>query len=186
MIALGSKCILFQTNSGEAVPLSAEMISVKLSEQSPGFLDQEYVDNAAEAVFHYFKHDLEREAVTMAEFSEALEIALKGLNTEAALPPAVLTSEERVAESDLVKLALECGEGCELVFFPKLRTQLRDLLKQSPRRLQFSGIKECVKALTGARRWNPECNSLKAQIISFLRGCLLAEQAEGNLSLVVK
>ncbi len=183
MIALGSKCLVFQKSNGEAVPLSADMISVELSDGAAQLFDQDYVDNAAEAVFHYFKHDLERETVTMAEFSEALGKALSGLKS------VIVTDSDAdclTVTCDLKQLALECGEGCELVFFPRLRTELRDLLKDSPQTLQFSGIKDCVKALTGARRWSPECRTLKAQIISFLRGCLSAEQTRGDLSLVVR
>jgi hypothetical protein len=182
MIALGSKCLVFQGGNGEGVPLSADMISIELSGEAAQLLDQQHVDNAAEAVFHYFKHDLKRHTVTMAEFSEALEKALKALTKESS--PAQTAGP--TVESDLAELARKCGTGCELVFFPRLRTELRDLLKGSPQTLQFSGLKGCVKALTGSRRWNPECRSLKDQIISFLRGCLRAEHSQRELSLVVK
>jgi hypothetical protein len=183
MIALGAKCLLFQSNNGESVPLSADMISIELSGEASQVLDQEHVDEAAEAVFHYFKHDLNRETVTMAEFSEALEKALKGLRREA---PAALRRTGLTAATDLAQLARECGAGCELVFFPRLRNELRVLLRNSPDTVTFSGLKGCVKELTGARRWTAECRSLKTQILSFLRGCLRAESTQDEISVVVK
>lgn len=182
MIALGARCLVFQSGDGEAVPLTPEMISIELSGEASKVFDQDFVDDAATAVFHYFKHELHREAVTMAEFSEALEKAL----TSFKLSKEARRDGSSLADTDLARLARECGFGCELVFFPRLRSELREQLKGSPRMLQFSGLKSCVKALTGSRRWNLQCDSLKEQILSYLRECLYAEHATPGLSLIVR
>ena len=60
MIALASDCLLFRLTSGESVPFSAEMISVELLGDTAKESDPDLLDEAAKAVFHYFKHDLER------------------------------------------------------------------------------------------------------------------------------
>jgi hypothetical protein len=160
------------------------MIAIELSGEAETMFEAEFVDNAASAVFHYFKHELGRQSVTMAEFAEALEKALKSLRLSEPFSP---RSGCGVAETDLRKLAHECGSGCELVFFPRLRSEFRELLKNTPDTLTFFGLRECVKSLVGTRRWNPSCQCLKAQILSYLRECLSVETGgKRPLSLVVK
>ncbi len=182
MIALASDCLLFQLASGESVPLSAEMISIELMGDTAAWFDPEFVHHAANAVFHYFKEDLGRQAVTVGEFAGALEKVLRGFRPAAT----GRLSAAGVVESDLCRLARESGEGCELFFFPRLRAELRHKMEQAPRVLRFRGLRSCVMQLAGARRWTLRCQSLEEQIVGYLRGCLTAEGGPAQFSLVVE
>jgi hypothetical protein len=167
MIALASDCLVFRTAAGENIPLFAEAVSVELMGDAAGLLNAEFVQDAANAVFHYFKHELDRQAVSAAEFAGALEKALRGFAcVEAASAPA--PSIPRVVESDLSRLAGESTHASELFFFPRLRDELRHQLRQTPRLLRFHGLRGCVKRLLGARRWTPAARALptKSSIIS--------------------
>jgi len=184
MITLSSECLLFQLANGESVPFSAEMISIELSGDGAGSFDPHFVKHAANAVFHYFKHDLGRLTVTVGEFAGALEKVLRGfgLTGESA---GKRTHKPRLVESDLWQLAVESGKGCELFFFPRLRDELRQQLQREPRLVRFHNLRGCVKQLTGARRWCSRCRTLQHQIIAFLRGCLTADTAQNECSLMV-
>ncbi|HYG36159.1 MAG TPA: hypothetical protein VEC99_15315 [Clostridia bacterium] len=187
MIALASDFLVFQLANGERVPFSAEMISVELLGDTAQWFDAEFVKHAAKAVFHYFKHDLDREFVTISEFAQALETVLRGFKPN---QPVESTPEcpahPGVAESDLCRLARESADGCELFFFPRLRDELREQLRHAPRILRFRGLRSCVKQLTGARRWTPRCQDLEEQIVSFLRECLGVEARTSAFALVVE
>jgi hypothetical protein len=185
MITLASDCLLFQTSNGESVPFSAEMISVELTGDDYGFLDVEFVKHAANAVFHYFKHDLGRITVTVGEFAGALEKVLRGFGMTSETKEKTL-GEPHVLKSDLRQLACESGKGCELFFFPRLRDQMRQHLQQSPQILHFRGLRGCVKQLTGAKRWSPRCQSLHNQIVEFLRNCLSTGEKPTNCTLLVE
>ena len=89
-------------------------------------------------------------------------------------------------ESDLLRLASESGASCELFFFPRLRTELRQQLQQGPRVLRFHGLRGCVKRLVGARRWSLRCQTLEGQIVDYLRECLSAEPGPAEVALVVE
>jgi hypothetical protein len=184
MITLASDCLLFELTNGENVPLTAEMISVELSGASAGTFDPHFVQHAANAVFHYFKHDLGRLTVTVGEFAWALETVLRGFGLSARTIEKT-GAQRRVLESDLRHLASECGKGCELFFFPRLRDELRQQLQQTPQVMRFRGLRACVKQLTGAQRWSLRCQALQDQIVEFLRECLSADAREGACSLVV-
>jgi hypothetical protein len=185
MIALASDCLLFRTASGESIPYSADMMSDELAGGSLESFDPEVVQHAACAVFHYFKHELGRQTVTVGEFAGALENVLRGFAVTAE-PPAEPRRRTDVLESDLSGMAREVGEGCELFFFPRLRAELRQQLQQGPRLLRFHGLRGCVKLLVGARRWGLRCQSLERQIVAYLRECLSAEAGQVEVALVVE
>ncbi len=184
MITLSSDCLLFQLANGESVPFSAEMISVELSGQDAGKYDRHFVQHAANAVFHYFKHDLGRLSVTVGEFACALEKVLRGFG---ACAEAVETRScaRRVMESDLRQLASDSGKAYELLFFPRLRDELRNQMQFTPRLLRFHGLRGCVKQLTGAQRWSSRCQLLHDQIVEFLRNCFTAELKQPDCALFV-
>lgn len=185
MIALSSDCLLFQTPQGESIPFSAEMISIELMGNSSKLLDAEFVKQASKAVFHYFRHELRRETVTVAEFADALEKVLRSfgyrVSSDTHLPPA----KQRVLDADLRQLASESAGGCELFFFPRLRDELRLQLKKEPRMVRFHGLRGCVKQLAGARRWSHRCQTLEEKILQFLRECLSAETPHLECALLV-
>lgn len=185
MIALASECLMFETASGDSIPFSAEMISVELSGDDAGLFDPEFVENATNAVFHYFKHELGRETITVGEFAGALEKVLRGFDFKAELA-ASETSKTHVLESDLRRLACESGKGCELFFFNRLRDELRRQLQRTPQMVRFRGLRGCVKQLAGVRRWCPRCRTLHEQIVDFLRQCLTAEATRLDCALLVE
>jgi hypothetical protein len=180
VIALNSNCLVFHLPSGEAIPLSADMVTVELELGKSDQVTDEFLRDATGAVFYYFKHDLLRQSVTLAEFSEALEKVIKGFRLQAENPcPEVL-------ESDLGTLLNGCGSAWELVFFPRLRDELRRKLRQCPRVVRFRGLRGCVKTLAGVRRWSTRCEAVRNQILYFLRECLSAESHKQHLSIVVE
>jgi hypothetical protein len=174
MITLASDCLLFQTPSGESVPYSADMIAIEIGQENPLHFDEEFVDQATKAVFHYFKHDQARTMVTIGEFADALEKVLHGLAPVSQTGTAPET--QSLVETDLRRLATASGQGCELFFFPLLRDELRQQLQKSPRVVRFHGLRGCVKQLAGANRWSVRCRDLHQQIVYYLRECLSAEQ----------
>ena len=184
MIQLSSDYLFFQMPSGEAIPCSAQTVTVELMGDSVSLLDQETVRNAARAVLHYFKEEQGRSSVTVGEFSQALAAVLRGFGlsvmTEDPPPPS-----RRALDLDLRILAMDSGKSFELRFFPRLREEVRRGLRRSPGNLRFRGLRGCVKQLAGARRWSRRCQILNDQIVDYLRICLREEARGGPCSLVV-
>jgi hypothetical protein len=185
MIALRTDCLLFELANGESVPCSAEMITVEIAGEANGLLDREMLRHAAASVFHYFKIELERDSVTVGEFARALEKVLSHLGyTIHANEPAGPVAE--INESDLIQLLREAGDSRELLFFPRLRDELRGQLRHSPRVVRFRGLRGCVKQLAGAQRWSSRCEQLEDQIVAYLRECFSAEPEQKQCALVVE
>jgi hypothetical protein len=185
MILLADNFLFFQLPSGESVPFTAEMISVELTDGSSEPFDQEFLEHAAASVFHYFKNDLERKTVSVAEFASAFESALNSLGLKLSGGRGAPGRDDS-ANKDLQLLAFHAGGGGELAFFPRLRTAVHAQFQLSPRLVRFHGLRDCVKNLLGAERWSPRCDHLRDQIIEFLRRTLHKETAGDSCALVVE
>ncbi len=174
MIQLHSHCLVFETPNGEHIPCAVEDVSVEVIGAAVDQLDHEIVKEAAAAVLHYFKVERQQTIVTIAEFTLALEEVLRGLGLvmAAAEPMSAADLARPVAETSLDLLAEETGDSGELLFFPRLRAEMRQQLSKSPRLLRFSGLHACVKRLVGARRWCHRCRAMSDQIVGYLRQCL--------------
>jgi hypothetical protein len=184
MIWLGSEYLMFQMPSGESVAFSSDAIAVEIVDETDGDLDANMVKQAANAVYHYFKHELGKQTVTVSEFAKAMEKALDGFEISI-----VSTHRQRtaanVAEADLCKIARDSGRAFELTFFPRLRDELKLQLLTSPNVVRFSGLRDCVKELTGAKRWSSRCAAMEEQIVGYVRECLNADAAKAECMLVV-
>ncbi|MGA3180630.1 MAG: hypothetical protein ABSF38_09835 [Verrucomicrobiota bacterium] len=183
MTRLKSDCLLFQTTCGEQIPCSAEWVTLELIGEAAGLAEPEVIRQAAAAVLHYFKSELHRNYVSVAEFAWELERALRGLGLSifADSEPGGL----RVQESNLPELIRNAGENCELFFFPHLRRELHRQLEESPRIVRFNGLRPCVKQLAGADRWSRRCELLGDQIVDYLRTCCQTDTRSQGCTLVV-
>jgi hypothetical protein len=185
MILLADNFLFFKLPSGESVPFSPEMISVELADGLGKPFEQDFVEHAAASVFHYFKNELGRKTVSVAEFASAFESVLNGLGLKlnagriAAVP-------DDAANKDLQLLAFHAGDACELAFFPRLRTAAQAQFQLTPRLIRFHGLRGCVKRLLGAERWSPRCDRLRDQIVEFLRRTLRQETAGDSCALLVE
>lgn len=182
MITLAEGCLLFELQSGESIPYSPDMLTVELMGDTSQWFDTDFVKQAAKAIFHYFRHDLRRESITVGEFAEALEKVLSGFKQTPEEPSDI----PGVRESDLHRLACESGDGCELFFFPRLRDELRQQLQSNPRMVRFHGLRDCVKQLARAQRWTVRCQNLEEQVVGFLRQCLSTEAGQSEFAMVVE
>ncbi len=192
MIQLHPDALFFKISNGEVIPCSAEMVTVEFMGGAKDLLDPEMVQNAAHAVLHYFKVEQGKTQVSVGEFAQALATVLRGFGIEVkddddanALEISAEAEVRSVAEADLRQLAFDSGKGYELLFFNRLRTELRCQLSHSPQIIHFRGLRSCVKQLAGARRWNQRCQQLNDQIVSYLRDCLGTERRPDPCSMVV-
>ncbi len=184
MIRLASDHLLFALRSGEYVPFSATTLTVELAGNDDLPFDADFLRQALQAVFHFFRYELHRETVTVTEFAAAVEYVLRSFlpETDARREP---LPGRYVPEADLDQLAAD-AHGTELLFFTRLRDELRHRLRTAPRLLRFHGLRGCVKQLTGARRWSPRCQALRDRIVAYLRACAVADRAGKDCALLVE
>lgn len=182
MIALASHYLLFRLANGESRPLCADTAATDLLDVTATQLEPEFLAHAAHAIFHYFKHELRRESVTVGEFAAAMEKVLRGF----ARGVQQAAAARQTVGADLACLARESREGGELFFFPRLREEFRRQVRRSPSLVRFRGLRAASKQLAGARRWSPRCQAHHDRIVEFLRSCMNADAPDCGTALLVQ
>jgi len=184
MIALREDCLLMQGQGGTYVPCSVDQLTLEFVGSAAELLDPETLKNAAAGVLHYFKHELGRPCVSVSEFAGALAKVLDGLGIKAEVTQVPVVSVTRVL--DLRVLANGSGKLGELEFFWRLRSLLREQLADAPERLEFHGLRGCVKQLAARRHWCQTCEQLEVWILELLRGWYAREPASAGTVLVIR
>jgi hypothetical protein len=95
---------------------------------------------------------------------------------------------ERIAEKleplappmtvSLVRAAMDAGHGFEMGFFEALRCELSELRAAGAEEIHFVGLKESALILRGVTKWNGDCDSLLAEIRTFLQAWHSERQVE--------
>ena len=183
MIQLHPEYLIFRTTQGELIPCSAESVTIELIGDASSFLDPDTVREAAAAVVHYFKNDLGQHTVSVAEFSDALERALRCFGYQVSTT-AVENGRASVG-TDLREVAA-ASDDFELCFFKQLRDEFRRQARESEEVVRFCGLRGCVKRILGAKRWGQRCEHFSDQIVDFLRNCLSIDGASPARGLVVR
>ncbi len=185
MIQLHTDCLVFETSDGEAIPCSAQDVTVELLGDAAHELEPHMVTEAAEAVLYHFKVDLGRASVSVGEFTMALEVILRGFGFKVMATTGDEENEPDAAETNLHDLAHQAGEGLEMVFFCTLRDQIHADLHGKPQLLRVKGLRDAVRKLTGAKKWSPRCQKLNDQIVDYLRHIVSQHQQEAKLTLMI-
>ncbi len=184
MIALRDDCLLVESTDGGFLPCSIHQLTLEFVGPAAELLDAETLKNAAAGVLHYFKHELGRPCVSAEEFAGTLARVLQGLGIVAEVVPIRESVSTRVL--DLRSLASGSGKLGELEFFSRLRAALKEQLADAPSRLEFHGLRSCVKQLAARRNWCRTCDRLEGWIIELLRGWYAQEPASASTALVVR
>lgn len=184
MIQLREDCLLVEQPGGGYLPLSADQLTLEFVGGAAHLVDDEVMRNVAAGVLHYFREELGRTTVTVGEFAQALARVLNGLGFTAEVTEVKFADAVRIA--DLRQLACGSGKLGELEFFQRLRDTLRAQLAESPKALEFRGLRSCVKQLVGRKHWCPACDRMEAWIVESLRSWFVREAGSARTALVVR
>lgn len=183
MIMPQSDCLVFETSNGEAIPCPVESVATEIIGEAASGFDPEFLHHVSAAVRHYFQHELNRGTVSVAEFTDVLAKVLRGLGLDVVKPE---FDPSPPAARNLRDLADDSVRGFELAFFERLRGLVRREMRHTPAQLRFTGLRDCVKSMLGARRWGRRCQVLNDDIVFFLRRCFVQCAPADNCSLLVQ
>jgi hypothetical protein len=195
MIALRDEFLLVAQEGGQFIPCSVEHLTFELAGEAAKQVDPEWMRQAAAGVLHYFKEELGKSHVTVEEFTSALSKVFQGLGLTAEvapLPPtaavveALPATHPAVWRGDLRAIAVESGKLGELAFQKALLNQMAAALESGPQTVEFSGLRGCVKMITGRKIWCPECRKWSEWIVDLLRSWLREKAANRHVALVVR
>ena len=182
MIRLRSDCLIIQISGGEQFPCPVEVVATGLIGKAVDWMSPEVIQNVTAAVLHFFREEQDREVVSVAEFSEALESVLQNLGYSV---NAAVKQKRMIRNANINDWIRESEGEMELAMYLRLRLEMERLLKNTPSELRLIGLHGCVKRVLRARRWSRRCQVFRDQVVSFMRQCF-DEHASADCLLVVK
>ena len=185
MIALADGLPLLQLEDGQAVAFQREWLLRGLIHAAAraGYQKWWLAEHVTESVMSYLALQFQENVLTIPALSEAVQSVLQVIGYAEVAPhfdpgqPAVRLS--------LVEIAREAGTGYELLFFQCLGGKLRKLLGSGTTSFEFTGLTPCVKHLRARKSWNRECDSLRSEIVEFVRTQTSVIPARGEITVNV-
>lgn len=185
MIALRRDCLLIESADGPYIPCSMEHLTIEFVGPAAHLLDPEVLRHASAAVIHYFKVELGCEVVSTGQFTEALSKVLEGLGVFLGTGTKPEGQPSVVRVLDLWTLAAGGTQMGELEFCWRLRSVLREILSEKPGRIEFRGLRGCVKVLADRQNWCQTCEQVETWIVDLVRGWYSREPAAAGIPLVM-
>ena len=169
MIALRDGLPLLQFEGGRIVAFERGWLvaSLQTAAHKAGYPQWWLAEHVTESIATYLSLRYEENVVGMPRLAKAVEAVLQVIGyAEVAsyffpAPPPLKIS--------LLELAREAGSGYELAFFEMLGRTIHGMLAENITRFELFGLERCVKQLRARKVWCRECDSLQAEIVTFVR-----------------
>jgi hypothetical protein len=150
--------------------------------QQAGYPKWWLTDHVTESIAFYLRLRNDESFVAFNQLSQTVRYVLKvigyneiGPHFTPAPPPITIS---------LFETAIEAGGGYELAYFEALARRIELLLQTRVDTVQFIALNAAVKHLRGTRVWSRACDTLRTEIVCFIREKLLvaAEVPQLNCS----
>lgn len=169
MIALRDDLPLVQFESGQVVAFERGWLvrSLVLAAHKAGYPQWWLAEHVAESVATYLRLRFEENVLGVSRLAQTVQSVLQVIGyAEVAThfepgPPPVRIS--------LFDLAREAGSGYELAFFDILRRTLDQVISTHASHVDLFDMERCVKHLRTKKIWSRDCDSLRSEIVAFVR-----------------
>lgn len=124
-------------------------------------------DHVTQSIAFYLRLRNDETFVAFSQLSQTVRYVLKVIGYNeigphfAPTPPPITIS--------LFEMAMEAGAGYELAFFVALARRMELLLQTRVNTVQFIALQAAVKHLRGTRVWSRPCDTLRSEIVCFIR-----------------
>lgn len=184
MIQLHHHAMILHHPDGRTEPMDMESLITQLSEKHGlrGSAFQPWViEQVIEAILRHYKHDQGQDTIRLSELIQIADRLLQSFHDE------VLAPARHAHWLDLYAAAQRAGAAFELAFFEEIRcfvARRAHSQDESRRILYLTGLRRCVKFLSGRRRWGKRCSGIRDEIVAYVREEALKSGSQ-NLSLAV-
>lgn len=137
-----------------------------------GYASWWLTDHVTESIAFYLRLRNDETFVAFSQLSQTVRYVLKVIGYNeigphfAPAPPPVTVS--------LFEIAVAAGGGYELAYFEMLGRRIELLLQTGVNTVDFVALNPAVKHLRGTRMWSRACDTLRTEIVCFVREKLSA------------
>jgi hypothetical protein len=124
-------------------------------------------DHVTESIAFYLRLRNDESVVPFDQLSQTVRYVLKVIGYKEIVPH--FEPSPPPVSFSLLTIAQDAGAGYELAFFDGLEKRVNALVNAGADSLLLCDLQACVKHLRGAKTWTRMCDTLREEIICFVR-----------------
>src|SRR5947208_4329142 len=174
MVAFKEEFPYLRTNSGQLFEFSRDWLHAAITRAADeaGYPSWWLTDHVTESIAFYLRLRNDESVVAFSQLSQTVRYVLKVIGYKEIIP--YFTPAPPPISISLLEIAHQASTGYELAFFDLLEKQIHALVETGVDNLQLSSLQACVKYLRRTKVWTRACDSLREEIVCFIRERLIS------------
>ncbi len=181
MVAFKEEFPYLRCDSGQLFEFNQQWLHAAITRAADqaGYPSWWLTDHITESITFYLRLRNDEPVVPFSQLSQTVRYVLKVIGYKEIIP--FFEPAPPPISVSLVEVAEAAGTGYELAFFDGLEKRIHALVGTGTDSLQLVGLAACVKHLRGAKMWTRACDTLREEIVCFVREKLSADPALQHL-----
>ncbi len=172
MISLPQRLPYVLWKENRLLPLSEDWLveSLRLGSLAAGHDRWDLSEHVARAIVAYLEEEYCATTIAPQQITQMLSQSVEKIGFgEIAQKTSLVAPRLSISLAEIADAA-----PYELLFYPRLRERLDDIVSMEVRGLVCGDLRPCVKILDQASRWRQTCDILREQIVAYIRTYMTA------------
>ena len=178
MVAFKEEFPYLRCDSGQLFEFDRDWLhaAINRAADKAGYPSWWLTDHVTESIAFYLRLRNDESVVAFTQLQETVQYVLKAIGYKEIIPH--FRPAPPPISISLIDIAHAAGSGYELAFFDLLEKRLNALIETGVDNLQLCSLQPCVKHLRCTKVWTRACDSLREEIVCFIRERLTATTSE--------
>lgn len=186
MVAFKEEFPYLRCDSGQLFEFDRNWLhaAIKRAADQAGYPSWWLTEHVTESIAFYLRLRNDEPVVAFSQLSQTVRYVLKVIGYKEIVPYFVPVPPP--ISFSLLQVAEEAGAGYELAFFDCLEKRITTLIGTGTDCLHIGELQLCVKHLRGAKAWTRACDTLRDEVICFIREKVGSHQALDGLRCFIR
>jgi hypothetical protein len=169
MVAFKEEFPYLRCDSGQLFEFNRDWLHAAITRAADqaGYPSWWLTDHVTESIAFYLRLRNDENVVAFSQLSQTVRYVLKVIGYKEIIP--YFTPAPPPISISLLEIAHQANTGYELAFFDLLEKRINALLETGVDNLQLCSLQTCVKYLQRTKVWTRACDSLREEIVCFIR-----------------
>jgi hypothetical protein len=181
MVAFKEEFPYLRSDSGQIFEFNRDWLHAAITHAADkaGYPCWWLTDHVTESIAFYLRLRNDEPVVAFSQLSQTVRYVLKVIGYKEIIPH--FTPAPPPISVSLLEMAHEAGAGYELAFFDLLEKRIQTLIQTGADSLHLRSLQAGVKHLRGTKVWTRACDSLREEIVCFVREKLTSTDAPARM-----
>ena len=186
MVAFKEEFPYLRCDSGQLFEFNRDWLHAAITRAADqaGYPSWWLTDHVTESIAFYLRLRTDESVVAFSQLAQTVQYVLKVIGYKEIVP--YFRPAPPPISISLLEIAHEASTGYELVFFDLLEKRIDGLLETGVDNLQLCSLQACVKYLQRTKTWTRACDSLRHEIVCFVRERLTSTNQAARLDCAVR